>query len=104
MTVPISKSHTVYFDPLVKYSMKAIQNIPSNAPPDLKYSQFFEANQFDSLINRCINSVFQKEIDLNEAIKEGIIDENINLTINSLLKAIAPFTKRLPPKETSDPT
>jgi len=88
MTVPETKSHTVYFDPLVKYSKWAIKNIPSNAPPDSKYTQFFEANQFDSLINRCINSIFnfQKKLDLNEAIKEGVIDNNINLTIKSLFK------------------
>jgi len=88
MTVPESKSHTVYFDPLVKYGKWAIKNIPSTAPPDTKYTQFFEANQFDSLINRCINSIFnfQKKLDLNEAIKEGVIDNNINLTIKSLFK------------------
>jgi hypothetical protein len=32
MTVPSSKSHTVYFDPLVKYNIRAITDIPSTAP------------------------------------------------------------------------
>ena len=89
MTVPTSKSHTVYFDPLIQYIPGAITDIPPKAPTDAKYTQFFEANQFDSLINRCISKVFnfqknpkklfnfQKERTLDQAIKENLINKNI---------------------------
>ena len=88
MTVPVSKSHSVYFESLVKYNKRAINDIPPIALPNLNYTQFFEANQFDSLITRCINSFFnfQKEIDFDQAFKEGIIENNIGLTVNSLFK------------------
>ena len=86
MTVPISKSHTVYFDPLVKYSKKAINNIHSSFSIDAKYTQFFEANQFDSFIDRIVSSLFgmQKKINLDQSTEEGIVDNNIKLTIQSL--------------------
>ena len=98
MTVPTSKSHTVYFDPLVKYIKGAITDIPKNAPPYSKYTQFFEANQFDSFINRCISKTFniqknplkllnlQKERTLDQAMKEDLINQNIKLTLSSLFK------------------
>jgi hypothetical protein len=98
MTVITSKSKTVYFDPLVKYIKGAIQDIPKEAPPDSKYTQFFEANQFDSLVNRFISKAFnfqknplklinmQKERTLDQAIEEDLINENIQLTLSSLFK------------------
>ena len=98
MTVPTSKSHTVYFDPLVEYIKGAIKDIPSTAPREAKYTQFFEGPQFDSLINRCISKTFnfqknpnkllnlQKERTLTEAMEENLINENIQLTLSSLFK------------------
>jgi hypothetical protein len=98
MTVPTSKSNTVYFDPLVKYIKGAIQDIPKEAPPYSKYTQFFEANQFDSLVNRFISKTFnfqknplkllnlQRERTLDQAIEEDLINENIKLTLSSLFK------------------
>ena len=105
MTVPTSKSHTVYFDPLVKYIKGAIKDIPPSAPREAKYTQFFEAPQFDSLINRCISKTFnfqqkpiklllnptkllnlQKERTLTEAMEEDLINENIKLTLSTLFK------------------
>jgi len=87
MTVTTSKSNTVYFDPLVKYNQKAIYDLPPTAPKELKYTQFFEANQFDSLINRFYGGIFmQKKRKLDEAIKEGIITNNVELTLHSLFK------------------
>jgi hypothetical protein len=98
MTVPTSKSNTVYFDPLVKYIKGAIADIPPNAPPDAKYTQFFEANQFDSFINRNISKTFnvqknpfkllnlQKERTLKQAMEEDLINKNIQLTLGSLFK------------------
>ena len=98
MTVVTSKSNTIYFDPLVKYIKGAIQDIPSNAPPFSKYTQFFEANQFDSLVNRFISKTFnfqsnplklinlQRERTLDQAMEEDLINENIKLTLKSLFK------------------
>jgi hypothetical protein len=88
----------VYFDPLVKYIKGAITDIPPNAPPDSKYTQFFEANQFDSFINRNIGKTFnvqknplkllnlQKERTLKEAMEEDLINKNIQLTLASIFK------------------
>jgi hypothetical protein len=88
MTVNTSKSHIVYFDPLVKYNQRIINNILSYAQPKALYTQFFEANEFDSLIYRTLSSFFnmQSKIDLEEATKNGIVNNNINLTIETLFK------------------
>ena len=86
MTVPESKSHTVYFDPLIKYYKMALIDIPSEAPKDAKFTQFFEANQFDSLVNRILSNFLfmQKEKSLSEATKDGYIDNNIQKTIETI--------------------
>jgi hypothetical protein len=86
MTVPESKSHTVYFDPLIKYYKMALTDIPSEAPKNAKVTQFFEANQFDSLINRILSNFLfmQKEKTLSEATKDGYINNNIQKTIDTL--------------------
>ena len=86
MTVPESKSHTVYFDPLIKYYKMALTDIPSEAPKDAKFTQFFEANQFDSLVNRILSNFLfmQKEKTLSQATKDGYIDNNIQKTIDTL--------------------
>ena len=98
MTVPTSKSHTVYFDPLVQYIKGAITDIPPKAPLDAKYTQFFEANQFDSLVNRFKSKTFnfqknpakllnlQYERTLEQALEEDLINQNIQLTLSSLFK------------------
>jgi len=88
MTVLTSRSHTVYFDPLVKYSRRIINNISSYAPPEALYTQFFEANQFDSMIYRTLSSFFnmQSKIDVDEAAKNGTVNNNINLTLQTLFK------------------
>ena len=92
MTLPKNKSHTVYFDPLIKYYEGPIQNIPSNntatANKDAIYSQFFEATEFDSMINRILSDFryMQKPRTLTEAYDEKIIDNNMNLTLKTLFK------------------
>jgi hypothetical protein len=88
MTVPKSKSNAVYFDPLVKYYKIALTDIPSEAPKDALFTQFFEANQFDSMINRILSSFLfmQKERTLKKATEEGLIDINIKNTIETLFK------------------
>ena len=88
MTVPTSRSHVVYFDPLVKYRWRAIKDIPYGVPKDNLFTQFFEPNQFDTMINRTLSNLFyaQKPINLLEAKDKGIITNNINLTLQTLFK------------------
>jgi hypothetical protein len=86
MTVPKSKSHTVYLDPLIKYYERPINNIPKNAPKDTLYSQFFEATEFDTMINRILSTYMQKSYTLEEAYDKQLIDNNIQITLNTLFK------------------
>ena len=89
MTVPSSKSHTVYFEPLIKYYENAVRNIPPTAPKDALYTQFFEAGEFDFMINRILSDFryMQKTNTLQEANDKKIIDNNISITLNTLFKS-----------------
>jgi hypothetical protein len=86
MTVPKSKSHTVFFDPLIKYYELPIKEIPSYSPKDTLYTQFFESNQFDTMINRTLSDFryMQKPRTFDQAYNEGIINNNIKLTLQNL--------------------
>ena len=83
MTVPKNKSHTVYFDPLVKYYEWPVKNLPYGAPKDALYTQFFEAAEFDSMINRILSDFryMQKPKTLKQSVDEHIIDNNIQITL-----------------------
>jgi hypothetical protein len=88
MTVPKDKSHTVYFDPLIKYYEGPIKNIPTGAPKDALYTQFFEAAEFDTMINRILSDFryMQKPRNLKQAYDEHVIDNNMNITLKTLFK------------------
>jgi hypothetical protein len=88
MTVPKSTSHTVYFDPLIKYYERPIKNLPSTAPKDSQYSQFFEAPEFDTMNNRILSDFryMQKPRSFQEAYDNNIIENNIKITIKNLFK------------------
>ena len=88
MTVPKNKSHTVYFDPLVKYYEWPVKNLPYGAPKDALYTQFFEAAEFDSMINRILSDFryMQKPKTLKQSVDEHIIDNNIQITLKNLFK------------------
>jgi hypothetical protein len=88
MTVPKDKSHTVYFDPLIKYYEGPIKNIPPSAPKDALYTQFFEAAEFDTMINRILSDFryMQKPRNLKQAYDEHVIDNNMNITLKTLFK------------------
>ena len=88
MSVPKVNSHTVYIDPLVEYTRRAIKDLPTGAPKDLLLTQFFLPNQFDSLINRVLSSFtsMQGVRTLEQAKNEGVIDTNIQLTLDTLFK------------------
>ncbi len=88
MSVPDTKSHTVYFDPLIKYNYSAINNLPRGAPKETLLTQFFEPNQFDSMMNRILSSFFtmQKQRTIEESTNLNIITHNIELTLKTLFK------------------
>jgi hypothetical protein len=88
MLVPKVNSHTVYIDPLVKYTKSAIRDLPNDAPKEILLTQFFLPNQFDSLINRILSGFLsmQSKRTLEEAKSEGVIDNNIELTLDTLFR------------------
>ena len=88
MTVPQSKSHTVYFDPLIKYYDWPVRDLPNYAPKNSIYSQFFEASEFDTMVNRILSDFryMQKPRTLEQSFEQGIIDNNINITLNTLFR------------------
>ena len=86
MTVPNIKSDSVYFNPLVKLSQQVVNTIPSGYPPTEVVTQFFSKGDFNSLINRTIASRVQKNQTLEEAATNGIIDNNIQVTLDTLFK------------------
>ena len=89
MSVPESKSHTVYFDPLVKYYEEPIRNLPIGAPKDTVITQFFEAAEFDSMINRILSNFryMQKKRTFQEAYDEHIIENNLRITLKNLFRS-----------------
>ena len=88
MTVPKTKSGTVYFDPLVKYYEGPVKSIPSNAPKDSIYTQFFEASEFDTMINRTLSDFryMQKPKTLQQSVDQNIIKNNLKITLKTLFK------------------
>jgi hypothetical protein len=81
MTIRQIKSTTIYFDPLIKLS----QNIIDKTLPKEKILQFFDINLFKSLILR--SETFEPTKNIVEATDEGIIDNNIQVTLNNLFKS-----------------
>ena len=65
------------------------------------YTQFFEANEFDTMIQRILSDFryLQKPRTLAEATESGVVDNNIQVTLNTLFRrnnvlyiAGAPYT------------
>jgi hypothetical protein len=88
MTVPNNKSNIVYVDPLVKYYENPISSIPLGAPKNLLYTQFYEASEFDTMINRILSDFryMQKPRTFEESCDQHIIENNIKITLNTLFK------------------
>ena len=84
MTVPKIKSDTVFFDPLVKLNSNIVKKKLPGQEENEKYTQFFNKNEFSSLINRTLSSSMQKKKTLEDATKEGIINNNIHITLDDL--------------------
>uniref|UniRef100_A0A6C0ERT8 OTU domain-containing protein n=1 Tax=viral metagenome TaxID=1070528 RepID=A0A6C0ERT8_9ZZZZ len=80
MSIPdISKDdNVVMFNPLIKLKESTIEKIPEN----MRIKEFFNKGLFDSLIN-FHGSQPKKTLDV--ATKEGIVDNNIKVTLNTIL-------------------
>jgi len=68
---------TIWFDPLVPLDQSVINKVPES----VRVLQFFNKGLFDSLINYHGN---KKQITLEQAKKKQIIDNNIQVTLNTL--------------------
>jgi hypothetical protein len=88
MLVPDVKSDTVFINPLVEYTKRGIRDIPQGAPKTNILKQFFIANEFEMMINRILSDVtsMQRKRTYKEAKDEGVVDENIALTVETLFK------------------
>jgi hypothetical protein len=80
MTIPKTNSKIVCFDPLVKLSQKIIDK----TPPQYKIIQFFEKHLFKTLISR--TEGFQPYRDIQQATEQGLIDDNIEITLYNLFQ------------------
>jgi hypothetical protein len=82
MSIPNTNSKVIRFDPLVDLNTSAINNINSK----FIQKQFFNRGLFDSLIQRVKQSIRGHPVDdLNVATEKNYIDNNIQLTIDTLL-------------------
>ena len=86
MTVPKIKSDTVYFNPLIKLNKAVSLRIPPGYPENEKFTQFFNKSDFNGLVGRNMSAGFQKKLTIDEAAKNGIVDNNINVTLDILFK------------------
>ena len=68
---------TIWFDPLVPLNQSIIDKVPEN----IRVLEFFNKGLFESLINAHGN---KKQITLEQAKRNKIIDNNIQITLNNL--------------------
>lgn len=89
MSIPGTRSETVYFDPLVKLNNSVAGSIPKGYPPSELYTQFFDKGAFDSLISRTLSTSFfgQGKRTIEQATQDGYVDDNIKVTLNQLFKS-----------------
>jgi hypothetical protein len=91
MSVPKIKSDTVYFNPLIKLNRRVSLRIPPGYPDTERLTQFFNKSDFNGLVGRNIAAGFQRKYTLEEATKNGIVDNNINVTLEILFKKYNKF-------------
>ena len=78
MTIPDTKEKIVCFDPLIKLNKGLIEK---KIPENIRVKEFFNQGLFDSMLN---THGFFTEKTLEKATNEGIIDNNILVTLNFL--------------------
>jgi len=91
MTVPNIKSDAVYFNPLIKLNKSVVLNVPTDYQNTEQFTQFFNKSDFNGLVGRNIVSRSQQKLTLEEATKEGIVDNNIKVTLDVLFKKYNKF-------------
>lgn len=91
MSVPKIKSDTVYFNPLIKLNKRVSLRTPPGYPENERLTQFFNKSDFNGLVGRNIAAGFQKKYTLEEATKIGVVDNNINVTLDILFKKYNKF-------------
>ena len=72
-----NNDNTIRFNPLTKLSKSIIDKIPE----DLRKKEFFNRGLFESLLNYTNNHIVKT---LDQATREGFIDNNIKVTLNTL--------------------
>ena len=77
MTIPDDNSSSVQFDPLVKLKRSVIDSLPKN----IQIKEFFNKGLFQSLVNA--HGLVRAKT-LVEATKDGYVDNNIRVTIETL--------------------
>ena len=79
MTIPSidKKATSIQFNPLIKLNPSVIEKVP----PDLRMKEFFNKDLFQSLLN---SHGMYKDKTLEEATKAGFVDNNIQVTLNTL--------------------
>ena len=92
MTIPNMSSNirTVFFNPLIKLDKNIVQTIPKGKSESFVYEQFFSLNLFNSLL---IRSQYypQPKRTLEQATEEGIVDNNIQILLDTLFASDKPF-------------
>jgi hypothetical protein len=92
MTIPTisSSSKRIYFNPLIKLNKNIVETIPKGKSENFVYEQFFNSNLFNSLM---IRSQYypQPKRTTEQASKEGIIDNNIEIILELLFSQNKPF-------------
>jgi len=78
MTIPDINGKKVFFWPLIKLNSNIID---TKIPENLRQKQFFNKGLFNSLIN---THGFFKDKTLEQATKEGLVDNNILVTLKTL--------------------
>jgi hypothetical protein len=75
MTLPKEEGKYIYFDPLVIYNPNAVMT-----------EEFFDKNKFETMMNRIL-SRFSGMQPKRISLEQGIIENNIKITLNSLFGA-----------------
>lgn len=84
MTLRDTNDTTIRFDPLTKLDLSVINSVPK----DLRIKQFFNKGLFESLINF---HGMEKVRTLLEAMQEGIVNNNIQVTLRVLFGINTPI-------------
>jgi hypothetical protein len=80
-----TSSADVHFNPLIKYSDRIINDIPTGKPNTGIYEKFFNNNSFNIMLANTLRGLFGQTLKtIDEATDAGIVDDNIVSTLNTL--------------------